>query len=369
MFKQPFTLLATHQSGARRGRLELGHGSVDTPVFMPIATQGSIKALTFDQVRVLQPQVILGNTYHLLLRPGLEVITAAGGLHHFLGWSGNILTDSGGFQIFSLAKLVERDDDGVTFRSHLDGSLVRMTPERSMEVQTILNPDIAMSFDWFPGYPAAEAEVAESVKHTTAWAKRSKEAFRGQGLLFGIVQGGMFPALRVESAKQLVGVDFPGYAVGGLAVGESFAEREHMLQTTTPLLPSDKPRYAMGVGLPEDLLSAVRAGIDLFDCVIPTREARHGKIYLGGKVNADLTNVDYHTINISSYAYRLDQSPLEPGCTCATCANGTTRAYLRHLFSVEEPAAMTLASIHNLHFYLNLMRRMREVISPEAAPV
>lgn len=363
MLSQPFTLLASHESGARLGRLELGHGPVDTPSFMPIATQGAIKSLTFDQVRVLQPQVILGNTYHLLLRPGLEVISAAGGLHQFLGWSGNILTDSGGFQIFSLGKLVERDDDGVTFRSHLDGSLVRMTPERSMEVQTTLNPDIAMSFDWFPGYPAAEAEVEQSVTHTTAWAKRSKDSFRGQGLLFGIIQGGMFPTLRLRSAQELVALDLPGYAVGGLAVGESFAEREHMLQITAPLLPKNKPRYAMGVGLPEDILAAVRAGIDLFDCVIPTREARHGKIYLGGKVNVQLTNVDYHTINITSYAYRLDQSPLEPGCACTTCQSGTTRAYLRHLFAVEEPAALTLASVHNIHFYLNLMRRIRAAIS------
>lgn len=362
MLTQPFTLLATHDSGARRGRLELGHGSVDTPCFMPIATQGSIKAMTFDQVRTLQPQVVLGNTYHLMLRPGVEVIAAAGGLHQFIGWNGNLLTDSGGFQIFSLAKLVERDKDGVTFRSHVDGSLVRMTPESSMEVQTILNPDIAMSFDWFPGYPAAEADVKQSVEQTSAWAKRSKDAFRGKGLLFGIIQGGMYPELRVQSARDLVALDFPGYAVGGLAVGESFAEREHILQTTASLIPKDKPRYAMGVGLPEDILAAVRAGIDLFDCVIPTREARHGKIYLGGKVNDQLTNVDYHTINISSYAYRLDQSPLEPGCSCATCQSGATRAYIRHLFSVEEPAAMTLASIHNLHFYLQLMQRLREVI-------
>lgn len=360
MLNQAFTLKHTHESGIRRGVLHLGHGPVETPAFMPIATVGAVKALTMQQVHELKPSIILANTYHLSLRPGLEVISAAGGLHGFMGWNKNLITDSGGFQIFSLAKLVERDPDGVSFRSHIDGSLVRMTPERSMEIQTTLNPDIAMSFDWFPGFPAKESEVEESVKHTSAWAKRSKESFRGDGLLFGIVQGGMYQEWRERSAQELSELDFHGYAVGGLAVGESFADREQILQTTTPFLPQHKPRYAMGVGLPEDILSAVRAGVDLFDCVIPTREGRHGKIYTGGTLNDDLTRVDYHTINISSYAYRVDQSPLDPQCTCSVCASGVTRAYIRHLFTIDEPAALSLASIHNLHFYLSFMQRIRE---------
>ncbi|MEK7539634.1 MAG: tRNA guanosine(34) transglycosylase Tgt [Patescibacteria group bacterium] len=360
MLNQAFTLAHTHESGIRRGVLQLGHGPVETPAFMPIATVGAVKALTMQQVAALKPSIILANTYHLSLRPGLEVISAAGGLHRFMGWDKNLLTDSGGFQIFSLAKLVERDLDGVSFRSHIDGSLVRMTPERSMEVQTVLNPDIAMSFDWFPGFPAKESEVEESVKHTSAWASRSKQAFRGDGLLFGIVQGGMFPEWRERSAAELSAMDFPGYAVGGLAVGESFTERERILQTTTPFLPQHKPRYAMGVGLPEDILSAVRAGIDLFDCVIPTREGRHGKIYTGGMLNDDLTRVEYHTINISSSAYRLDMSPLDPKCECSVCTTGVTRAYTRHLFTIDEPAAFTITSVHNLYFYLSLMQRIRD---------
>lgn len=365
MVNHSFELLKIHPSGVRVGQLTLGHGVVPTPHFMPIATRGAIKSLTMDQVRSLQPGIILGNTYHLFLRPGLEVIQAAGGLHPFLGWSGNMLTDSGGFQIFSLAQLVQRDADGVTFRSHIDGSLVRMTPEQSMEIQTILNPDIAMCFDWFPGYPASRQQVEESVQQTTTWALRSKQAFRGKGLLFGIVQGGMYADVRHKAVRELLAIDFPGYAVGGLAVGEPFAERQHVLQTTLPLLPSDKPRYVMGLGLPEDLLAAVRAGADLFDCVIPTREARHGKLYIGGQVNTQLTYVDYHTINMSSYAYRLDQSPIDPACTCSTCKSQVTRSYLRHLFSVEEPTALTLASIHNLHFYLNLMRNIRQLASDD----
>lgn len=362
MLKQTFTVHATHHSGARLGTLHAGHGDISTPSFMPIATAGAVKSVTMEQMKHLAPGVILGNTYHLSLRPGSEVIQQAGGLHQFMGWNGNILTDSGGFQIFSLAKLVERDSDGVTFRSHIDGALVRFSPERSMEIQTALNPDIAMSFDWFPGFPAEEAVVQESVALTTAWAKRSKDAFRGNGLLFGIMQGGMFPDLRAQSAQELQALDFPGYAVGGLAVGESFAEREHILHLATPLLPTNKPRYAMGVGLPEDILSAVRSGIDLFDCVIPTREARHGKLYLGGKVSPDLTCVEYHTISISSYAYKSDFTPLDPQCSCSVCTGGVTRAYVRHLFSIEEPVAMTLASIHNIHFYLTLMERIRQAV-------
>lgn len=364
MLNQAFTLKHVHTSGIRRGVLQLGHGPVETPAFMPIATVGAVKSLTMQQVSDLTPNIILSNTYHLSLRPGLEVISAAGGLHQFMGWNKNLITDSGGFQIFSLAKLVERDPDGVSFRSHLDGSLIRMTPERSMEIQTVLNPDIAMSFDWFPGFPAEESEVEESVKHTSAWARRSKDAFRGDGVLFGIVQGGMFPEWRERSAAELSEMDFSGYAVGGLAVGESFMERERIVHSITPFLPQHKPRYAMGVGLPEDILSAVRAGIDLFDCVIPTREGRHGKIYIGGSLNDDLTRVDYHTINISSYAYRIDFSPLDPHCACSVCSAGISRAYIRHLFTIDEPAALTLASIHNVFFYLSLMQRIRERIEP-----
>lgn len=363
MIDKTFTLLGRHTSGIRRGRLYLGHGPVETPAFMPIATLGAIKSIPMHEVqRQLAPQILLANTYHLNLRPGKDVIAQAGGLHTFMGWEKNILTDSGGFQIFSLAKLVERDDDGVSFRSHVDGALIRMSPEHSMEIQTALNPDIAMAFDWFPGYPATQEDVAQSVAHTTAWAKRSQVAFRGQGLLFGIVQGGMFPQYRQQSAQELVALNFSGYAVGGLAVGESFAEREHILQVTTPLLPSDKPRYAMGMGLPEDILMAVRNGIDMFDCVIPTREARHGKVYIGGEISEDYLRVEYHTLNISSYAYNTDFQVLDPHCGCVVCTSGVTRAYIRHLFTVSEPNAMTLTSIHNVWFYLQLMKRIRECI-------
>ena len=345
-----FSLLA--QSGAaRRGRMATAHGIVETPAFMPVGTQGAVKAVTSDELRENGAQIVLANTYHLFLRPGHELIRELGGLHRFMNWAGPILTDSGGFQVFSMKELRSLDEDGVTFRSHWDGSLERLTPESSMEIQAALGSDVAMVLDECPPLPAPPEAVEAAVARTTRWARRGRDAYRGPGVPFGIVQGGTNEALRERSAAEIVALDFPGYAIGGVSVGEPPESIAKVARFTAGLLPEARPRYLMGVGRPEDLVAAVAAGIDLFDCVMPTRNARNGTLFTSeGRVN------------IKREEYRADPRPLDPACGCETCAQ-YTRAYLRHLFVSNEILASRLNTIHNLSFYLGLMGRMREAIS------
>ena len=336
---------------ARRGRMTTAHGVVDTPAFMPVGTQGAVKAVTTAELIACGAQIVLANTYHLHLRPGHELIRELGGLHRFMNWSGPILTDSGGFQVFSMQGLRTVDEDGVTFRSHLDGSLHRLTPESSMEIQSALGSDIAMAFDECPPLPATAEAVESAVGRTTRWARRSREAYRGPGVPFGIVQGGTDEALRERSAAEISALDFPGYAIGGVSVGESPEKIADVARHTARLLPETRPRYLMGVGRPEDLVEAVAAGIDLFDCVMPTRNARNGTLFTSeGKVN------------IKREAYRSDPRPLDPACPCETCTQ-YSRAYLRHLYVGNEILASRLNTIHNLTFYAGVMTRLREAIA------
>ncbi len=358
-----FTL---HQQmgSARAGSLNTAHGVVPTPAFMPIATRGTVKHLHQTDLEAIGNDILLSNAYHLYLRPGLDTLRAVGGLHGLMHWDKPILTDSGGFQVFSLAHLRKIDPNGVRFNSHIDGAELMFTPELSMEIQQAVGSDIWMCFDYFPGFPATEAAATASVELTTAWAKRCL-AFepRGQSLLFAIVQGSSFPHLRQRSAEQLTALPFDGYAVGGLAVGEPAEVMYEMLDVTTPLLPKDKPRYLMGVGQPEQILEAVKRGIDLFDCVLPTRNARHGQAYLHDAaelVDSGLTRVAYHKLNITAASHQIDQGPLDPLCQCTTCTSGYSRAYLRHLFSVAEPLGMRLLTVHNVHFYIELLRTIRK---------
>jgi queuine tRNA-ribosyltransferase len=352
MSRLTFSVLATDPGGrARRGRLELPHGVVDTPAFMPVGTCGTVKAMTPEELVGMNTQILLGNTYHLYLRPGHDLIARLGGLHRFMHWDRPILSDSGGFQVFSLNDLRKIDDDGVTFRSHIDGSTHRFTPERSIEVQVALGVDIAMAFDECPPYPAEPGVVERAVDRTTRWAARSLEA-RGDHApaLFGIVQGGMEPGLRLKSAMALTAMPFDGFALGGLSVGEPKELLWSMVDYTAPLLPVDRPRYLMGVGTPEDLIDGVRLGIDMFDCVMPTRNARNGLLFTStGRVV------------IKHQRYQNDEQPLDPDCTCYTCRN-YSRAYLRHLFRSGEILASRLNTWHNLHFYKDLMARIRQSI-------
>ncbi len=346
-----FTVL--HRDGqARTGRLDLPHGSVDTPVFMPVGTQATVKALSSEDLEALDARIILANTYHLYLRPGHELIAEAGGLHGFMSWERPILTDSGGFQVFSLSELREITEEGVWFRSHLDGSRHLFTPEKVMEIEQALGADIAMAFDECPPYPAEYAYVKESLERTTRWAERCKKAHtRKDQALFGIVQGGMFPDLRTQSVREIVSLDFPGYAIGGLSVGEPKELMYEMLQHTTPQLPDDRPRYLMGVGSPDAIFHAVAVGIDMFDCVLPTRAARHGSVFTSDG-----------EITVRNAVYARDFRPLDPECTCPVCKR-YTRAYIRHLVRAKEILAYHLCTLHNVHFMLRMMERIREAIA------
>ena len=336
---------------ARRGRLSTSRGVVETPAFMPVGTAGSVKAVTPEELRECGADIVLCNTYHLYLRPGHEVVGGLGGLHRFMHWDGPILTDSGGFQAFSMAELRQLDDRGVTFRSHLDGSMHLLTPLKSMEIQTALGSDIVMVLDECPALPAPRDAVAEAVDRTTRWARECREGYRGSGVVFGIVQGGTWPELRERSARQLVELDFPGYAVGGTNVGEPREEIARIASLTAEMLPADRPRYLMGIGRPEDLVGAVAAGLDMFDCVMPTRNARNGTLFTSrGK------------INIKQHRYLSDPRPVEEGCRCPACHH-YSRAYLRHLFLAKEILGSRLNTLHNLTYYLGLMAQMRDAIA------
>jgi queuine tRNA-ribosyltransferase len=357
-----FELLA-RDGAARRGRLHLAHGPVDTPAFMPVGTYGSVKAMSPAELKDLGAQVVLGNTFHLWLRPGLEVIAAHGGLHRFMGWDGPILTDSGGFQVFSLGALRKISEEGVRFASPVNGDRLFLTPEESMRIQRVLNSDVAMIFDECTPYqvgdgpaarPATEREAADSMRLSLRWARRSRDAFdrlENPNALFGIVQGGMFEHLRDESAAGLVDIGFHGYAIGGLSVGEPKPDMLRVLRHVAPRLPAALPRYLMGVGTPEDLLDGIEAGIDMFDCVMPTRNARNGWLF-----------TRQGDIKIRNSRYRDDTRPLDLACTCYTCTN-FTRAYLHHLQRVNEILGARLNTIHNLHFYLDLMRQARDALA------
>ncbi len=348
-----FTLLAT-DGAARRGRLELARGSVETPAFMPVGTYGSVKGVTAEELEACGAGIILGNTFHLMLRPGMDVIRAHGDLHRFMHWPRPILTDSGGFQVFSLADMRKLSEEGVRFRSPVDGASVMLTPERSMEVQRTLDSDVAMVFDECTPYPATEAEARASMELSLRWSARSRAAYDalpGRGTLFGIVQGGMHAPLRAASLEGLQRIGFEGLAIGGLSVGEPEEERHRVLENLVPRMPAGKPRYLMGVGRPEDLVEAVHRGVDMFDCVIPTRHARNGHLFTAEGV-----------VNIRNARHAADTGPVEEGCGCYTCRH-FSRAYLRHLDKCGEMLGPRLATLHNLHHYLDLMRRMREAIA------
>jgi queuine tRNA-ribosyltransferase len=335
---------------ARRGTLELAHGRVDTPAFMPVGTYGAVKAMAPVEVRATGAQIVLGNTFHLWLRPGLDVIRAHGGLHRFMGWDGPILTDSGGFQVFSLGALRKLDEDGVTFSSPINGDRLRLTPEVSMEIQTALNSDIAMVFDECTAYPATKAAASSSMQLSMRWAERSRKKWNSQNALFGIVQGGMYEDLREESLEKLKAIGFEGYAVGGLSVGEPKEDRERVMRHIAPRLPLDKPRYLMGMGTPEDLIGAVGAGFDMFDCVLPTRNARNGWLY-----------TRHGDVKIRNARHRDDTGPLDPDCACYTCRNFSL-SYLHHLQKTNEILGARLNTLHNLHYYQELMAALRTSI-------
>jgi queuine tRNA-ribosyltransferase len=347
---------------ARLGRMTTPHGVVETPVFMPVGTQGTVKAMTAEALENLGARIILGNTYHLMLRPGDEAVAELGGLHGFAGWNRALLTDSGGYQVFSLTALRKLDEEGVEFRSHIDGSRHRLSPERSMQVQARLGADIVMAFDECPPHPIDEQGARKSMELTLRWAERSARAFESEqsdrerrGLanqaLFGIVQGSTYDALRLECIDRLVEIGFPGYAIGGLSVGESKDEMYHVTELVAPRLPRDKPRYLMGVGTPEDLLESVARGVDMFDCVLPTRNARNGHIFTSRGV-----------LRIKNSRFSRDERPLDPACKCPTCARHS-RAYLRHLFLTGEILFSILATAHNLYFYLDTMGSVRQAIA------
>jgi queuine tRNA-ribosyltransferase len=351
-----FQLLA-QDGAARRGRLEFARGHVQTPAFMPVGTYGTVKAMTPENLEEVGAEIILGNTFHLYLRPGLEVIEAHGGLHDFMHWQRPILTDSGGFQVFSLAEMRKLTEQGVSFRSPIDGAPVFLSPEESMRIQRVLRSDIAMSFDECTAYPATEEQARTSMELSMRWAERGFREYYSQqppGTLFGIVQGGVHGALRLESLEALERIGFAGLAVGGLAVGESQAEREQVLEQLLPHMPSLKPRYLMGVGRPEDILEAVRRGIDMFDCVMPTRHARNAHLFTRSGV-----------VNIRNAVHQKDTGPIEAGCGCYTCRH-YSRSYLRHLDKCGEILGSHLNTIHNLFFYERLMAEIRSAIEANA---
>lgn len=349
---------------ARLGRITTPHGEIETPAFMPVGTVASVKAVSQDILEELGAQIILGNTYHLYLRPGHELIRSMGGLHRFMSWKRSILSDSGGFQVFSLSELRKITEEGVNFRSHLDGSSHLFTPERSMEIQIALGADIIMAFDECTEYPAEECRARDSMQMTLRWARRSKDYFESHKhqvpwaeqlpertqSLFGIVQGGMYPKLRRESAERTVELDFPGYAIGGLSVGEPRECTQEMIAAALEVLPKDKPRYVMGVGYPDEIARYAAMGVDMMDCVLPTRAARHGLLF-----------TSEGRLNIKNTRYAQDQRPADPKCGCKVCAR-YNRAYLRHLFVAGEPLAGVLNTVHNLAFYLDTMRAVRHAI-------
>jgi queuine tRNA-ribosyltransferase len=346
--------------GARRGTITTRHGVIETPVFMPVGTLASVKSLTTAQLQQLDPQIILANTYHLMLRPGVDLIEKLGGLHKFMSWDRAILTDSGGFQVFSLASIRKLREEGVEFRSHIDGSAHFLSPERSIEIQQRLGVDIAMAFDECPAAGLSRAEVEKSMELTHRWARRSLAARDNAGegagaplgpALFGIVQGGVHHDLRKRSVEEICAMEFDGIAIGGVAVGETKEQMLDIVNFTAPLLPAGKPRYLMGVGTPEDLLDGVATGIDMFDCVMPTRNARNGSLFTSlGKVA------------IKNAKYADDPRPLDANCSCVTCTT-VSRAYLRHLYVNDEIAAMVYNTIHNVSFYLDLMRGIRQAVA------
>ncbi len=339
---------------ARRGRLTFTRGTVETPAFMPVGTYGTVKAMTPEELRIGGAEIILGNTFHLMLRPGTAIIEAHGDLHGFMHWDGPILTDSGGFQVFSLAALRKITEAGVKFQSPINGSPIFLGPEQSMSVQRALGADIVMIFDECTPYPATETEARKSMELSLRWARRSKIAHGDNpAALFGIVQGGMYPQLRQISAQGLREIGFDGYAIGGLAVGEPLAERLQMLDCTAPLLPDDAPRYLMGVGKPEDIVESVRRGMDMFDCVMPSRNARNGHLF-----------THHGDIRIRNSQYRSDTRPLDETCGCYTCQH-YSRAYLRHLDQCREILGARLNTIHNLHYYQDLMRDLRTAIAEQ----
>ena len=345
-----FQLLNTDQQ-ARRGQLNFTRGQVDTPAFMPVGTYGTVKAMTPEELQGIGAQIILGNTFHLMLRPGTDIIQQHGDLHDFMNWSGPILTDSGGFQVFSLAEMRKISEQGVTFNSPVDGARVELTPEKSMQVQRALGSDIVMIFDECTPYPATFDQASASMELSLRWAERSKQAHTGNpSALFGIVQGGMYEELRKKSINKLVSIGFDGYAIGGLSVGEPADERNHMLDICTPRMPEDKPRYLMGVGKPEDLIEGVRRGIDMFDCVIPTRNARTGFLY-----------THHGIIKIRNSRFATDTRALDDQCGCYTCQH-YSRAYLRHLDKCQEILGARLNTIHNLYYFQDLMKKIRQAI-------
>ena len=345
--------LITTDGAARRGRLTLAHGVVETPVFMPVGTYGTVKAMTPQSLNEIGAQICLGNTFHLWLRPGLEVIREFGGLHRFMGWDKPILTDSGGFQVFSLGELRKITEEGVKFSSPIDGAKLFLTPEESMRIQHALNADIVMIFDECTPYPATRDEAAKSMRLSMRWAQRSRDEhnkLENSNALFGIVQGGMYEDLRDESLAGLDQIGFDGMAIGGLSVGEPKEDMARILAHTAPRLPTHKPRYLMGVGTPEDLVHAVKAGIDMFDCVMPTRNARNGHLF-----------TRFGDIKIKNARHKTDTGPLDPSCACYTCTH-FSRAYLHHLFRAGEILGSMLNTIHNLHFYQVIMAEMRTAI-------
>lgn len=337
-------------SAARRSRFHTPHGSIDMPAFMPVGTAATVKGLEVDQIRATGAQIVLANTYHLALRPGEDVVRRLGGLHGFMGWDGPILTDSGGFQLFSLARMTKVTEDNAVFRSHIDGRLFELSPERAVQIQEDLGADIAMVLDHVVALPNEQETVADATWRTVRWAERARNAAtRNDQAQFAIVQGGLEPELRVECARRLVNLDFAGYAVGGLSVGETPEEMYHMLDHTVPALPADRPRYLMGVGRPEDLLEGIRRGIDLFDCVMPTRNGRNA-----------LAFTDRGRLRLRNLQYETDDSPLEEGCPCAACRR--SKGYLRHLFMAGEMLGPILLSIHNVTYYQRLLADARSAI-------
>ena len=341
-------------NGPRRGRIQFPRGTIETPAFMPVGTYGTVKAMTAEELKELGAEIVLGNTFHLMLRPGTEIIQKHGDLHDFMHWDKPILTDSGGFQVFSLAKLRKITEQGVSFNSPVDGSKVMLTPESSMQVQRELGSDIVMIFDECTPYPATPEQARESMELSLRWAERSKKAHQGNdSALFAIVQGGMYPSLREQSARSLVETGFDGYAIGGLSVGEPMEERNQVLEATTPLLPEDHPRYLMGVGTPEDIVESVRRGIDMFDCVMPTRNARTGFLFTSSGI-----------LKIRNSRYKDDTRPVDETCDCYTCRN-YSRSYLRHLDKCREILGSRLNTIHNLHYYQRLMKDIRSAIEED----
>ncbi len=345
------------KSRARAGVLETRHGKVETPIFMPVGTLGTVKSLSPEELVECGAQIILGNTYHLYLRPGCEVIGKFSGLHRFMNWNRPILTDSGGFQVFSLARLAKITEEGASFQSHIDGSRHMLAPEKAVDIQMCLGSDIMMCLDNCIAYPAKEKDADDALELTNRWAKRCKKTWqeksKNENSLFGIVQGGMYTHLRERSANGLIELDFPGYAIGGLSVGEPKETMLEMADFTLPLLPDSKPKYIMGVGTPEDLVELVGLGADMFDCVMPTRNARNGQFF-----------TESGTINISNACHKYDTGPIDPACTCHTCKH-YSRAYLRHLYITRELLVYRLGTYHNIHYYLNLIKTMREAIHKE----